>query len=226
MNNKLIIFSVAALAAGFLGGYLVTPKADSFGWRNQQANRFDDDFQRGNGMANDEERPRMGNDNSMGGTGNRGINRGNCLSDECLLVSDLDFPAGELPQTAIEALKTAIDDEYKALATYEAVIAKFGAVRPFSMIKGAEEQHIATLKAVFDKYGVEIPVNTWADQVTASDTLQEACQTGVEAEIANAKLYKNELLPVVKDYADLTQVFENLMRASETKHLTAFERCN
>ena len=153
-------------------------------------------------------------------------NRGNCLSDDCLLVDNLEYPVAELSTGAKEALNEAIIDEYKALSTYEAVIAKLGAVRPFSMIKGAEEQHIASLKAIYDKYGLAVPANTWTNKISSPATLKEACQTGVEAEIANAKLYRDELLPEVADYEDITAVFTNLMNASEQKHLAAFEKCN
>jgi hypothetical protein len=154
------------------------------------------------------------------------VNRQNCLADDCLLVDNLDYPAGELPQSVKDALDEAINDEYKALSTYEAVISKLGAVRPFSMIKGAEEQHIASLKAIYDKYGLVVPQNTLSGKVTAPPTLKEACQTGVEAEIANASLYRDKLLPAVKNYEDIVGVFTNLMNASQEKHLNAFERCN
>lgn len=152
--------------------------------------------------------------------------RGNCLADDCLLVNDLEYPVEELSSDVKAALDEAINDEYKALSTYQAVIAKFGAIRPFSMIKGAEEQHIASLKAIYDKYGLEIPENNWPDKITAPSTLQEACQIGVDAEIANASLYEESLLPAVKEHEDITAVFTNLMNASEQKHLPAFERCN
>lgn len=153
-------------------------------------------------------------------------NRGNCLADECLAVSDLQYPAGELTSAAKVALDKAIADEYKALSVYQAVIAKFGSNRPFSMIKGAEEQHIAQLKAIYDKYDLSLPTTAVVNKVAAPTTLQQACQIGVDAEIANAALYKNELLPAVAEYEDITTVFTNLMNASTDKHLVAFERCN
>lgn len=154
------------------------------------------------------------------------VNRQNCLADDCLLVDNLTYPVGELPQSVKDALDEAINDEYKALSTYEAVITKLGNIRPFSMIKGAEEQHIASLKAIYDKYGLVAPKNTLSGKVTSPAILKEACQTGVEAEIANASLYRDKLLPAVKDYEDITSVFVNLMNASQDKHLAAFERCN
>jgi len=153
-------------------------------------------------------------------------NRGTCLADDCLAVEDLEYPAGTLPDNVKKALDEAINDEYKALTTYEAIIAKFGSVRPFSMIKGAEEQHIASLKALYDKYGLQVPINEWVNKVSIPATLQESCQAGVDAEIANAALYKDSLLPSASSYGDIVQVFTDLMNASEQKHLKAFERCN
>ncbi len=153
-------------------------------------------------------------------------NRGNCLSDDCLLVDDLNYPAGELSVGVQDALDKAIDDEYHALAFYEAVTNKFGMLRPFSMIKNAEEQHIASLKAIYDKYGLKAPASTWSAKISAPSTIKEACQVGVDAEIANADLYQKELLPAVVKYEDIKQVFTNLMNASRQKHLPAFEKCN
>jgi len=98
-------------------------------------------------------------------------------------------------------------------------------VRPFSMIIRAEESHITSLKSLFDKYGVTIPENTWAKKITVKPTVNENCQIGVDAEIANANLYKEQLLPIVAEYPDITNVFTNLMNASEQKHLVAFNKC-
>ena len=208
MNNKLWIYITIVFFLVVVGGYVVAQSrmrkvAESVSQSRRAVSSSDLDQQQLN-------QP----------------NKGNCLADDCLLIEDLEYPAGELPEEVQDALDEAINDEYKALSTYEAVIAGFGSVRPFSMIKGAEEQHIASLKAIYDKYGLEVPENTWPDKVTVPETLQEACQVGVDAEIANAALYKDELLPVVEDYDDITLVFQNLMNASEQKHLPAFERCN
>lgn len=151
------------------------------------------------------------------------VNRQNCLSEDCLQIENLNYPAGELPQSVVDSLIEAINDEYKAYSTYNAVMKKFGNVRPFSMIIRAEEQHISSLKSIFDKYGLTVPENNF--QIQSPSTLQLACSTGVTAEIANAKLYRDKLLPAVTSYSDITQVFQNLMNASEQKHLSAFQRC-
>lgn len=213
MKNKNIIYAGLALLVIVLGSYSFVKSQRTT--RQNQEDTYQNSvngFGYGNGLKTTQQ--------------NGKFDRGNCLSDDCLMVDDLEYPAGELPERVQEALNEAINDEYKALSTYEAVISEFGSVRPFSMIKGAEEQHIASLKAIYDKYGLEIPENTWSSKVFIPETLIKSCQVGVDAEIANAGLYKDKLLPLVSDYEDITAVFTNLMNASEQKHLPAFERCN
>jgi len=153
------------------------------------------------------------------------ITKANCLAEDCLSVGDLNYPVGELPAEVKDTLDLAINDEYKAHAFYEKVIEKFGSIRPFSMIVRSEEQHISSLKAIYDKYGIEIPEDTWADNLSAPETIQESCQAGVAAEIENAALYREKLLPAVKDYEDITLTYNSLMSASEEKHLLAFQKC-
>ncbi len=152
------------------------------------------------------------------------LNKDNCLSEDCLIVDDLEYPASQLPADVEQALYEAIQDEYKARTLYEVTIDKFGAVRPFSMIVRAEEQHISSLKSIYDKYGLDIP-DPENISLSMPDKLSEVCQIGVDAEIANVNLYKNELLSKVYEYPDITSVFNNLMNASQEKHLPAFERC-
>lgn len=200
MKNKIVVISGIVLIVGLLGGYAITLFSK---------NNSSDFTQNQNGI---EQR--------------QNLNRANCLADECLAVNNLDYPAGNLSNQAKEALVEAINDEYKAHALYEKIIEKFGLVKPFSMIIRAEEQHISSLKSLFDKYGLEIPKDNWADKVSAEGALQQVCQAGVDAEIANAKLYKDKLLPMISEYEDIKLVFINLMNASQEKHLAAFKKCN
>ena len=193
-------------------------------YTTMQGNGKNNNSGMGAGMRNNQ--ARIDEEQWMGQGNKASINEETCLADDCLAVEELEYPAGTLPESVKNALDEAINDEYKALSTYEVVISKFGMVRPFSMIKGAEEQHIASLKAIYDKYGLEVPRNEWSGSVAAPSTLQEACQTGVDAEIANASLYRDKLLPAVSDFQDITIVFTNLMNASQEKHLPAFDRCN
>jgi len=159
------------------------------------------------------------------GSGSRSeINARNCLADECLGIDEVEYPVGQLEEEAREALDEAIQDEFKARGTYALVIERFGMVRPFAMIIRAEDQHINALKAIYDRYGLEVPEAAPLD-MEVSDSLAEMCEVGVEAEIANAALYRDRLLPKVHDHEDIVFVFTNLMLASEERHLPAFRRC-
>lgn len=129
-----------------------------------------------------------------------------------------------MTQVLEQALVEALDDEYKACATYLRVIDLFGEVLLFINIIEAEKRHIQALLPLFRKYGFSIPEDLWVNKVEAPSSILEACQIGVEAEIENAEMY-DRLLAVTKDYADVQQVFKNLQRASQENHLTAFQRC-
>ena len=131
--------------------------------------------------------------------------------------------AQQLDEKTQQALIDAINDEYKARATYQKVMDTFGKVRPFSNIIKAEEHHIEELLPLFEKYGVDVPKDEWYENVPEFATLQEACEAGVKAEIENAKMY-DEFFKFVKE-EDILDVFKNLRDASQEKHLPAFERC-
>lgn len=122
------------------------------------------------------------------------------------------------------ALIEALEDEYKARATYRLILDQFGAVRPFVNIVESEERHIQALLPLFQKYHIPIPVDDWVERVTLPPTLLAACQAGVQAEIENAAMYKR-LLDLTVGYPDVQRVFLNLQHASQANHLTAFQRC-
>ena len=128
------------------------------------------------------------------------------------------------------AALTALDDEYKAFATYEVVIETFGAVKPFVSIQQAEATHIGLLTDALAADGILVPGNPYLDgtlpRPEAPESVAEACAIGVQAEIANAALYNDELLPVVSDNTTLTDIFEKLRDASTNQHLPSFERCS
>lgn len=156
--------------------------------------------------------------------GRQGANGGPATADPVRSVPIVD--AGDtaaLSESEIEALMMALDDEYKAWSVYDQIIDDLGTVRPFTSTQRAEESHIAALVRLFDVYGLEVPVNDWPGAVPTFDTLAEACEAGVQAEIDNAGLY-DQLLSMV-DNADIVQVLTALQQASLTKHLPAFERC-
>ena len=134
-----------------------------------------------------------------------------------------DMPSEDISESEIEALGLAINDEYKARATYRKVIDEHGSVRPFSNIISSESNHIQELENLYEKYGLDVPQDDWYEKVPSFQSVEEACQAGVDAEVENAALY-DELFSKV-DNQDITAVFTSLRDASENNHLPAFQRC-
>ena len=122
-----------------------------------------------------------------------------------------------------QAMVDAINDEYHARAFYNAVMDKFGEIRPFSNIVHAETRHAERLSQLFKQYGLPIPEDSFAGKVEAPETLEIACQMGVEAEIANVKMY-DKFLDFIQE-SDLRDTFTQLRYVSQNKHKVAFERC-
>jgi hypothetical protein len=128
-----------------------------------------------------------------------------------------------LTETEIHALNEALDDEYRAFSTYDQVLADFGEVPPFNNIREAEGRHIDALCVLFTRYGLPVPENSWPGKVERYANLQDACEAGVAAEIANGEIY--ERLLRATDRPDILSVFRNLQEASQQRHLPAFQRC-
>jgi rubrerythrin len=123
----------------------------------------------------------------------------------------------------IAALEEALEDEYKARATYRKVIEAFGPVRPFVNIVEAEDRHAKALLRLFERFGVAPPADTWPDRVGTPGSLREACKAAIEAEIENAAMYERLLAAI--DDKEAHGVMRRLQYASQHRHLPAFRRC-
>lgn len=128
-----------------------------------------------------------------------------------------------LTASEIPALREALDDEYRAWATYDQVVTDFGEVCRFVSIRNAEARDIDALSTLFARYGLPIPVNTWVGKATRFASVQQACEAAVTAEIANGEMV--ERLVAVTQRPDIVAVLRNLQQASQQRHLPAFERC-
>ncbi len=148
-----------------------------------------------------------------------------CLADTCLRVPDLSYPVASLPSSVQTALSQSLDNEYKMQSYYQAVIDTLGSQRPFAMIIGAETQHVAVINSLYEKYGLKLEPNQWANKTYNITTLTNACQTAAGYERDTVNLY-NALLPQVANYPDISQVFTNINDAAKTSHLPAFEKCS
>lgn len=125
--------------------------------------------------------------------------------------------------TLAEVLNEALADEYKARATYRAIIDRYGPVRPFVNIVEAEQTHIDALLPLFARYGIPVPAEPDPARIRMPDSLLDACRQGVEAEMENDAMY--DRLLAATERSDVRMVLERLQAASRDNHLPAFRRC-
>lgn len=139
-------------------------------------------------------------------------------------ADEIDFGAkgaeGDESITLEEMLKYAVQDEYLARMEYEKIMDEFGEQRPFSNIIKAEEYHIELLNPLLEKYDIVVEDSS-EDYVVVPESIEEALEVGIQAEIDNIAMYEKFLATDLP--SDVELVFEELMSASEN-HLSAFER--
>ena len=123
----------------------------------------------------------------------------------------------------VDALEEALQDEYKARATYKKVIETFGPVRPFSNIVEAENRHVQALLRQYERLGLTAPEDEWEGRIETPQSITKACEQAIADEIENGEMYQR-LLPLVDDQT-VYEVLENLQDASQNRHLPAFKRC-
>ncbi len=123
-----------------------------------------------------------------------------------------------------QALRIAVYDEYRAYETYKKILETYGDTEPFTNIIHAEVAHYQALIPLLEKYQVEVPLNDWEAKIVAPNSVLEACELGVAAEIENIKMY-DDLISYVGDYPDVLDLMYRLQAASYNNHLPAFRAC-
>lgn len=133
--------------------------------------------------------------------------------------------AGKVDEKTRNALISALNDERKAFAMYQAILAKFPDAQPFSKIVNAESRHESFLLPVLAKYGVSTPKNEVdSTKIEVPASVADACRAGVEKEKENIALYEGYLAFVREP--DIKDVFLRLQAASKENHLPALTRCS
>lgn len=121
-----------------------------------------------------------------------------------------------------QALKTALDDEYRAYESYMMVMETFGAQAPFASIVEAEKRHQKALLELFAQHNIPPIENRWIGNIEAPKSLHEAYVMGFEAEVANVAMY-DTLLSYTQNYPEVQEVFFRLQAASYNNHLPVFQ---
>ncbi len=121
-----------------------------------------------------------------------------------------------------EMLTLAIEDEYSAKATYQALLALFPEARILENLLAAEQKHIELLIPLFETYQIDLPVESTVLPTLNYSTLQEAAVDIAKLELINISMYQH-FLSQVDLGDDVKEVFAKLLSAS-TMHLQASQR--
>lgn len=144
-----------------------------------------------------------------------------CDSDDS---DDPVAPPLSLSTNVTAALDTALNDEYHAETIYLRVLSDFGNVLPFFNVVVAEQRHSASLRAMYERYGILAPGNRWdLSTVPTFNSIAAACAAAYDAEVSNIALYDRLLARDLPN--DVRIVFTNNRAASVNNHQPAFLRC-
>jgi hypothetical protein len=119
-----------------------------------------------------------------------------------------------------QTLRIAMYEEYRKYEMYKKAIEQFGFVTPFTNIVAAKEQHLAELNHFLQRYQVALPTNDWAQKVTIPNTLKEAYEIGVGAELESIGMYSH--LVEYTENEDIKDLFFRIQAASYNNHLPTF----
>ena len=132
--------------------------------------------------------------------------------------------ASPAARATVDILTEAIREEYKARATYQAAIARFGDNTPFANVAQSEDAHVNAWRLEFERLGLAVPEDTFSGRVAVAGSFQEACAAGVAAEKEDVALY-DRLMKETTDVA-LIAIMQQQRAVSLENHLVAFERCD
>jgi hypothetical protein len=130
------------------------------------------------------------------------------------------FGEGALADTVKRGVESAIADEWKAEARYDAFAARLGP--PFPRLERAEARHADLLVKLLSAHGHAAPSRPETKAEDAA-TVADACALSLRAEKANVALY-DELI-AANPPEDVLCVYRHLRALSAERHIPALERC-
>lgn len=127
----------------------------------------------------------------------------------------------QLDANAEKAVVRALEDEWRAQATYETASQPMAAARLGNFAR-MEQRHAQALAYVLEQHGNAVPTRPAYTPAVPKDA-PTMCKAGVEAEKQNIALYDELLRASLPE--DVKCVFRHLQLVSKQRHLPAFEQC-
>jgi hypothetical protein len=132
--------------------------------------------------------------------------------------------ASPAARSTLDILTEAIREEYKARATYQAAIARFGDNTPFANVAQSEDEHVNAWRREFERLGLAVPEDTFSGKVAVAEA-PGSLRSGVAAEKGGRRPVRppNWRRPTPALIAIMRQQQRTV---SLENHLVAFERCD
>lgn len=120
-----------------------------------------------------------------------------------------------------QALRIAMYNQYKVYELYRLSSATFQKQEPFTNIMQAKTEQFDKMVRIATNLQIEAPVNDITGSIKAPNSLKEAYELAVAAEVETIQMY-DYLIPYVAQNAELLDAFYQFQAASYNKHLPVF----
>jgi hypothetical protein len=131
---------------------------------------------------------------------------------------------GSRTEQLADVLAEALVQEESSKATYDAAVAQFGPVAPFTRIAREEAEHVSTLRALAADNGIVISREAVPGSPAAPDRASECLLAG-QVEASTIEMY-DRLLPKAKGLPDVHRVLSDLRADAKNRHMPVLRRCS
>ncbi|MDG4773698.1 DUF2202 domain-containing protein [Solwaraspora sp. WMMD792] len=175
----------------------------------------------------------MGPGTAGNGMGRAGNGMGAASRDGSCLYPSADVPSGTLTEQQKATLASMAQEEKLAGDLYRAFADEYPAV-VFDRIAAAEDQHLAAVRTLLDRYGLDDPtadqpagqfsdpaVQATYDRLLAEGLTSQSAAFGVGQQVEQADIDSLQQALTGLSAGDVDRVYQHLLAASQ-RHLTAF----
>jgi rubrerythrin len=128
-----------------------------------------------------------------------------------------------LSQDEIEAMNTALEQEYRMNAIFDVIVKKYGQAVPFDRIVTPAFRNSTAIIQIYQVNSLKVPIAP-ATAVAAPESFSQACEMAMAQVDENIRMYESYLTSV--RHAQVRAVFTSNLQKARDKHLPALKQCS
>ncbi|ATE61089.1 ferritin-like domain-containing protein [Thauera sinica] len=121
-----------------------------------------------------------------------------------------------------QAVRIAMYEEYAARSFHARVVEAFGPRPPFADVLRSQEQQVAALAALCERFGIPRPLDPFPQQTSVAPLWLANCERAMAGEAGKIRLYGYLLANVAEPEA--RRVLQDLQATAFERHLPAFRQ--